>query len=708
MDAPDMHAFSLEQLRTALGGAGPNGVTLDGGVHPKQTGDFNAGRHVAKDAAWTQDEARDGMRDVVSAECAKLREYLEHFLVEAWTIQLTRLLEQFRVSDEAQRKLREAQHTAIGRQLHELRQAMSSGVTPGVPSNLVVGPPLAKQIAAVGRLQHFDMEQSHSLGGSAGQPPRAPSPRVVGGGADLQARGTDDLTHDYYLEESYDHRRIEDKIQAGVKDILTVTPNYRKKAIAAVMRGHAAHHKALEDMNGWNTEVANVQDEIIETRKNWNACLRIVTHDWFDGICGFIILCNAVFIGIKMNYLMAQVKIGSTTEVEAFFWIELSFTFSFVIEYLMRVGAYRSRFFSVGQYRWHFFDSILVGLSVFESVTQLVGGDSAGFAMILRIIRFVRVVRLIRIVRVVGAFRELRLMILGMLHSLMSLLWAIIFLLIIVYFFSILFLQGVYVYCSSSDYDDHTRSELLEHYGSIAQTLLSLFMAISGGTDWITLMNPLNEIAWWYGMLFCLYVAVTCYGVLNVMTGIFVESAIGTARMDKDTTIKDELARKDSYMKSIRKLFKEADVDNTGAMSWEEFRRLIQDKRMQAYFATLEIDVTEARGLFRLLDTDESDTVSYDEFIVGCFRLKGQAKELDLATLMYENKKLITILSRFMCFSEQEFHKFELCFDFILQRLGITGIDLAQDLASSPMGGSPSGALRREEDKPAASEPQNL
>merc|ERR1712232_1524800 len=128
-------------------------------------------------------------------------------------------------------------------------------------------------------------------------------------------------------------------------------------------------------------------------------------------------------------------------------------------------------------------------------------------------------------------------------------------------------------------------------------------------------MEPLIAVGWHYGMLFIVYVAVTCYGVLNVMTGIFVESAMVTARLDKDMTIKDELSRKDSYMKQIRKIFLEADTDRSGYMSWEEFKHLIEDKRVQAYFATLEIDVTQARGLFRLLDTDESDSVSYDEFI---------------------------------------------------------------------------------------------
>jgi len=43
--------------------------------------------------------------------------------------------------------------------------------------------------------------------------------------------------------------------------------------------------------------------------------------------------------------------------------------------------------------------------------------------------------------------------------------------------------------------------------------------------------------------------------------------------------------------------------------------------------------------LFHLLDVDDSDEVSEDEFVNGCLRLHGYAKSIDLATLMFEYKR---------------------------------------------------------------------
>merc|ERR1712232_1022536 len=67
---------------------------------------------------------------------------------------------------------------------------------------------------------------------------------------------------------------------------------------------------------------------------------------------------------------------------------------------------------------------------------------------------------------------------------------------------------------------------------------------------------------------------------------------------------------------------------------------------------TLELDTSEAKGLFHLLDVKCNGRVNADEFVSGCLRLKGQAKSLDVATLLYENKKMSSQWHEFMRFVE--------------------------------------------------------
>merc|ERR1712032_1431139 len=128
-----------------------------------------------------------------------------------------------------------------------------------------------------------------------------------------------------------------------------------------------------------------------------------------------------------------------------------------------------------------------------------------------------------------------------------------------------------------------------------------------------------------------------------------------TAKTDRHLVMQEEEDSRKSYMFNMRQIFERADKDNSGSLSWEEFERHLRDERMLSYFALLGLDALEAKNLFRILDVDSSNDVNIDEFLIGCFRLKGHAKQLDLATLMYENKKMIGRLARFMTYTVEEF-----------------------------------------------------
>merc|ERR1712176_1600753 len=76
-------------------------------------------------------------------------------------------------------------------------------------------------------------------------------------------------------------------------------------------------------------------------------------------------------------------------------------------------------------------------------------------------------------------------------------------------------------------------------------------------------------------------------------------------------------------------------------LSWEEFRTHLQNDKVKAYFQALELDVSQAHSLFRLLDVDGSHEVGLEEFLEGCLRLKGGARSIDVNMIMYENKLMI-------------------------------------------------------------------
>jgi len=99
--------------------------------------------------------------------------------------------------------------------------------------------------------------------------------------------------------------------------------------------------------------------------------------------------------------------------------------------------------------------------------------------------------------------------------------------------------------------------------------------------------------------------------------------------------------RDKAMSKELRELFDQGDENHTGFMTLSDLQRFMNDDKVKAHMRVIGIDAFQATGIFRLLDTDGNGHVEADEFIMGCMRLEGPAKEVDLATLLYESKKML-------------------------------------------------------------------
>eukprot|EP00913_Durusdinium_trenchii_P011410 g10715.t1 len=226
-------------------------------------------------------------------------------------------------------------------------------------------------------------------------------------------------------------------------------------------------------------------------------------------------------------------------------------------------------------------------------------------------------------------FRELRLMVCSIIQSMVSLSWALLLLLIIMYLFAIIFMHAATLYVQEKDALHETRDALQSWFGSVGKSMYSLLLAVTGGEDWYQIVEPLSHISDFYLVLFAFYVLFVVIGVLNVLTSAFVQRACELSRLDRDLAIQSELVSDESFTAEMKSIFEEVDVEGTGCIDWEQFRSFIHNEHVQAYFATQQLDTTDARELFNLLDQDGDGEVCIEEFILGCKKLRGQAKSSD-------------------------------------------------------------------------------
>merc|ERR1719189_2562779 len=87
---------------------------------------------------------------------------------------------------------------------------------------------------------------------------------------------------------------------------------------------------------------------------------------------------------------------------------------------------------------------------------------------------------------------------------------------------------------------------------------------------------------------------------------------------------------------NLREFFTKMDMNRNGTISWEEFEAHLGEERLIAFFKDIDLCISEAKGLFMLLDSDGSGQIDMDEFLSGCLNLRGPARALDMQLLMRE------------------------------------------------------------------------
>merc|ERR1712032_54477 len=202
---------------------------------------------------------------------------------------------------------------------------------------------------------------------------------------------------------------------------------------------------------------------------------------------------------------------------------------------------------------------------------------------------------------------------------------------------------------------DEWERKLIKNYGTLHESIYTLFQVLSGGIDWGQSTDPLMHLHWAYSLFMSAFVAFTCLAVMNIVTGIFVETALHAPGDDQDQVLKEEWANEDSNMSKIMDALEGADIDGNGMLNSRELKKFLKSSGGKELIVQLGVDDMQVWGLFKLLDIGDTGSVELQEFIMGCLRLRGPAKSVDVTTLMYENKRVMKQMSTFMSYVEKQF-----------------------------------------------------
>mmetsp|Transcript_52438 Transcript_52438/g.112132 ORF Transcript_52438/g.112132 Transcript_52438/m.112132 type:complete len:622 (-) Transcript_52438:198-2063(-) len=362
----------------------------------------------------------------------------------------------------------------------------------------------------------------------------------------------------------------------------------------------------------------------------------------FESVALVLIVANGVLQGYAVEHLASKGYVSDSVDIA-----RQVFAYTFLAEIFLRMVAEGYLFFWGEGMWWNLLDSVVVVASIVEFVIK--GIDEAAAPnrslnyLYLRLARAMRMVSILRAVRFFRFFRELRLMVHSLLSSLKTMIWGGLLLGVSLYICALCLVEAATVYrLENSDGDDLTKN-----FGSLGEAVYYLFQGVSSGMLWGDLAKPFVAVNWGYAIGFSCIMCILSLMVLNIITAVLVQEAHEKAESEKEDILKEEAVRSrelqvvlDDVCSSVQGVVSGSVASSRIGLS--EFQALLADERARAYFSGIGLHPTEAWGLFRLLDLDSSGAIDRNEFAAGCVRLKGRMRSVDLPTLMYENKRVMS------------------------------------------------------------------
>jgi voltage-gated sodium channel len=321
----------------------------------------------------------------------------------------------------------------------------------------------------------------------------------------------------------------------------------------------------------------------------------------------------------------------------------------FTVELCARLYVHRFGFFTNLQERWwNMFDLFLVGLCLIDAALSLGVGTQGGVEGLAgKVGRTIRLLRIMRIIRVVKKMTQLRVMLNMIISSLQSLFWVMIIMVGVIYIVAVVLTQGATDYLKGPNAPRATEEyeQVRSMYGSLFSTMYTLFQCMSGGISWGLASEALRSPGWLFEAIVMCYVFFMIFAVHNIVNGVFVDGAIELSKRDRTALMQKYLEDHADKERHAIELMTLMDKDGDQLITFDEFMESLQEQEVRDYISALEVDVTDAKVFFQMLDRDGSGSVDILEFTSGMRKFRGEAKSVDIHMMLHQNKQLFKLVT---------------------------------------------------------------
>mmetsp|Transcript_14836 Transcript_14836/g.32708 ORF Transcript_14836/g.32708 Transcript_14836/m.32708 type:complete len:487 (-) Transcript_14836:247-1707(-) len=358
--------------------------------------------------------------------------------------------------------------------------------------------------------------------------------------------------------------------------------------------------------------------------------------DHFNMVIGLVIISNALVIGLETEFGAGY-----------FTLFEHLFNVVFFTEMCLRLRLMGKAYFKEP---WNCFDFALVfsgTLDLWVMPLVLGGGDTNNALYHFQAMRMLRMLRLMRVLRVIRLFRMFQQLFLimqafGKAFHIVLLMGLLV--LILDYVIAIMLTQAI---GHDPTWQGTAEEDKIQMYfGSIPNSMQTLFVIMT-----LTAWDQVSEVlvTQWPPMIvyasLVLYIMVTSYTMLSLITGIISESLITAQqeyRLRKEKTMEEK--KKDISFELRQFLLSdclEEDKDEHNNVNTNDLKTAMRgDTELLMKLASINIHVTEQAILSLIDKLATNEIVNIDYFVDKLLNLVGVATASSVMDMKYEISKL--------------------------------------------------------------------
>jgi len=329
-----------------------------------------------------------------------------------------------------------------------------------------------------------------------------------------------------------------------------------------------------------------------------------------DLFFGILIVVSSLLLGVDIELGLQQINAWR----DALFWIQLGFLIMFVVELIMRVAVDGCKYF------WFFpnlLDTFIIGCSVVEYIVAAAGTavDISALSL-MRIFRLLRILRVIRLIRVCPKLYRIC-------TSLVAAVRAVSWVFLLLFVFMYISALSCTVLLSNSKVP-----LIRDNFGAVFPSLYIHFviLTVEGFPELVGAIA--EENGWLWYIYFCCYILFTNVMVMNTVTGVICQTVVSQGSTDPGA--------KAQVFKEFDKL-KEVVLDcmlleglnYEEEMSFEVFQQVMRNPGVRASFDAVEVCLDlEEEQLFSIIDENADGKLSFEEFFLSLWRLRGSKERL--------------------------------------------------------------------------------